>query len=116
MTPLELAQTIAAILDDRQAQSIRVLDVRGRTSLSDYVIVASASATPHLKALQGHLGKQLREGSGTRCHRQSGDPDSAWIVMDFFDVVVHLFLPEAREYYDIEGLWEDVPDIAPHSP
>ncbi len=90
--------------------------MRRHSPLADYVIIASASSTPHLKALQGHVARQLRERSGTRCHRQSGDPDSAWIVMDFFDVVLHLFLPEAREYYDIEGLWQDAPDVPPPEP
>ncbi len=87
--------------------------MRSLTPLTDYVVIASASSTPHLKALQTAVSKQLREASGLSTHRTSGDPDSAWIVMDFFDVVVHLFLPEAREYYDIEGLWEKGAEVSP---
>lgn len=74
-------------------------------------MIASATSAPHLKALQGEVAKQLREKHGQSSHRQSGDSASAWIVMDYFDVVVHLFLPEAREYYDIEDLWAKGLDV-----
>lgn len=103
---IQLAQAAAKAIDDKKGTSIRIVDVRGVSPLTDYVVIASASSPPHLKALQANVAKQLREASGSPAHRSSGDSESAWIVLDFFDVVVHLFLPEAREYYDIESLWE----------
>ena len=81
------------------------MDLCGVSPLADFAVIASGTSGPHLKALQTEVLRQLREKASAACHRASGDPESAWIVMDYFDVVIHLFLPEAREYYDIEGLW-----------
>jgi ribosome-associated protein len=79
--------------------------VCGRSSVTDAVVVASASSTPHLRSLSVAVQRALREGCGEGA-RVSGDADSAWIVLDYVDVMIHLFLPEAREYYDIESLWK----------
>ena len=102
-----LALGIAQALYDTQAEGIRVLDVRGVT---DYCVVASGTSAPHLKALQraavGYLKTQ--EGGTYRC---SGEADSGWVLLDAFTVVVHLFVPEAREYYDIEALWKGAKEL-----
>lgn len=110
---LQLAQSAAKAIDDKKGSSIRIVDVRGISPLTDFVVIASASSAPHLKALQSNVAKQLRETAGSAAYRSSGDSESAWIVMDYFDVVVHLFLPEAREYYDIEALWDKGTDVPP---
>lgn len=81
-----------------------MFDVRGRSTLTDFVVVASGTSTPHLKSLAGTLQRELKK-AGERALRVSGDSESAWIVLDLYDVIVHLFLPEAREYYAIESLW-----------
>jgi len=83
-----------------------VIDIGAQSPITDFVVVASATSPPHLKALHGEITRQLRQTHGKLEYRQAGDESSAWIVLDFFDVIVHLFLPEAREYYDIEGLWD----------
>jgi ribosome-associated protein len=103
---LELAQYVAKILDDKKANAIRIVDLRGVSSLTDYVVIASGTSGPHLKALQSELSKNLKERDGGMRQRVAGDAASAWVVLDLFDVVVHVFLPEARQYYDIEGLWK----------
>jgi len=83
-----------------------VFDVRERSTLTDFVVVASGTSTPHLKSLAGSLQRELKKvGEGSV--RVSGDSESAWIVLDLYDVIVHLFLPEAREYYAIESLWRN---------
>ena len=113
---IPFAQFIATVLDDRQAEDIRIVDLRGVSSLTDAVVVASATSTPHLRALVSEVTKRVREQCDNDSARLSGDPESAWIVMDYFNVIVHLFLPEARAYYDIEALWKDGKSIAiPHA-
>lgn len=83
-----------------------MFDVRERSTLTDFVVVASGTSTPHLKSLAGSLQRELKKvGEGSV--RVSGDSESAWIVLDLYDVIVHLFLPEAREYYAIESLWRN---------
>ena len=113
---IPFAQFIASVLDDRQAEDIRIVDLQGVSSLTDAVVVASATSTPHLRALESEVAKRVREHCDNDSARISGDPESAWIVMDYFNVIVHLFLPEAREYYDIESLWKEGKSLpVPHA-
>lgn len=102
---LELAHLAAAAIDDRKGSSIRIVDVRGVSPLSDFVVIATGTSEPHLKALQAEVSRRLKEEASETCLRVSGDAQTAWVVLDYFDLVVHLFLAEAREYYDIESLW-----------
>lgn len=81
-----------------------MFDVTGKSTLADIIIVASGNSSPHLKALAGTVQREMKK-AGDFSARVSGDSESAWVVLDLYDVIVHLFLPEAREYYDIESLW-----------
>jgi ribosome-associated protein len=90
------AQEIAAALGDAKGEDIKVYDVRGKSGITDFFVVATGAAAPHLKALVKALPK---------AYRTAGDPDSGWIVSDFVDVVVHVFSAEARAYYALEKLW-----------
>ena len=76
----------------------------GRSSLADAIVVATCTSSPHLRAVAGAIVREMKQ-AGEKSVRSSGDPESAWIVVDLFDVIVHLFLPEARAYYDLESLW-----------
>ena len=93
----KLAEEFKAALVDAKAQDVKVYDVRSVSGLTDFFVVATGSAAPHLKALVKALGK--------KAYRVSGDPESGWIVSDYIDVVVHVFSPEARAYYALEKLW-----------
>ena len=97
MTSDQLAADLAKALDDAKAVDVKTYDVRGKSGLTDFFIVATGVAAPHLKALLRALPK---------AHRMSGDPESGWIVGDYVDVVVHVFSAEARAYYQLEKLWE----------
>ena len=88
---------ITAALEAAKGVHVKVYDVRGKSGLADFFVVATGSAAPHLKALVKALPKQA--------FRVSGDPESGWIVADYIDVVVHVFSPEARAYYALEKLW-----------
>lgn len=96
MTAEEHAQELASKLEDAKAADVRTYDVRGKSGLTDFFVVATGAAAPHLKALVRDLPK---------AYRVSGEPDSGWIVADYVDVVVHVFSAEARAYYALEKLW-----------
>ena len=93
-----LAMEFKRALEDAKGVDVKVYDVRGKSGIADFFVVGTGTAAPHLKALVKALGK--------KAYRVSGDPDSGWIVSDYFDVVVHVFSPEARAYYALEKLWE----------
>lgn len=95
-------------LEDKQAIDPVALDVRGLTGVTDFYLLATGTSAPHLKALVEETEKQLRE-LGIKRFRRSGTSDSDWIALDFVDVVVHVFTPDARSYYDLEQLWNDAP-------
>lgn len=97
MTSEELSKQLSRALVDTKALDVKTYDVRGKSGIADFFVVATGSAAPHLKALVKALPK---------AYRVSGDPESGWIVADYFDVVVHVFSPEARAYYALEKLWE----------
>ena len=90
------AQDIVSALENAKGEDIKVYDVRGESGITDFFVVATGAAAPHLKALIKALPK---------AYRTAGDPDSGWIVSDFVDVVVHVFSAEARAYYALEKLW-----------
>ena len=96
MTSEELCKTMITALEDAKGTDIEVYDVRGKSALTNFFIVATGAAAPHLKALAKALPK---------AYRTSGDPESGWIVSDYIDVVVHVFSAEARAYYALEKLW-----------
>lgn len=105
MTVEEQVKAIVKALEDRKGSDVRVYDVRGENSLTDFFVVATGAAAPHLKALVAET-QAVMKANGIASHRTSGDPDSGWIVVDYIDVVVHVFSPEARAYYALEKLWE----------
>ena len=105
MTAEEQAKVIAKALEDKKAVDVRVHDVRGKSALADFFVVATGAAAPHLKALVAE-SQAVMKSEGVQSYRTSGDPESGWIVVDYIDVVVHVFSPEARAYYALEKLWE----------
>ena len=106
----EEAVAIARALAAKKAEGVKIYDVRGISGLTDFYVVATGAAAPHLKALAMEIDSMSRE-RGTGAGRVSGEPDSGWIVVDKIDVVVHVFSPEARAYYALEKLWANAPAI-----
>lgn len=104
MTAEEQAKRIAVALEDRKGTDVRIHDVRGKSALADFFVVATGTAAPHLKALVAESQAAMK-AAGVQSYRTSGDPESGWIVVDYVDVVVHVFSPEARAYYALEKLW-----------
>jgi len=104
MTSSEQAELAAKALVDCKGVDVKVYDVRGKSPLADFFVVATGAAAPHLKALVADTQAAMK-ANGVLGYRTSGDPESGWIVVDYIDVVVHVFSPEARAYYALEKLW-----------
>jgi ribosome-associated protein len=106
----DIARTARRALEEKQGGDIRILDVRGLSGVTDYVVVASGSSPPHLKALVNEVQDILKK-EGVRCYRKAGVPECGWLVVDYVDCVIHIFSPEARRYYEIEALWAGAPRL-----
>jgi ribosome-associated protein len=91
-------------LSDKQAEDILLLDIRRVASFADYFVIASGQTVRQIEAILEHLDQELSQ-SGVRPMGREGEADSGWVLLDYGDVIVHLFGPEERAYYDLEGLW-----------
>ncbi len=111
LEPLSLARLAASAIADKQGRDLATYDVRERSLLTDYVVVASGQNGPHLKALYNETQLKFKK-IDLLCFRKSGNPDSGWIMADYFDIVIHLFLPDTRVYYAFDELFHDAPKVA----
>lgn len=94
-----------------QAEDIVVLDLRGISTLADYFVICTATSLPHLKAVNRDIRLKTEENIGEKPRSSEGDADSMWLVIDYVDVVVHVFHEEKRELYALEDLWGDAPRV-----
>lgn len=113
MTPRELALRAARILDERKGEAVLLLDVSGLSSICDYVLIATGTSPPHVKALFSEVHQGLKR-EGMYCYRRTGTPESGWMVLDYVDVVIHVFAEALRHYYAIEDLWPEAPRLESH--
>ena len=104
--PRALAVAIAKILDAKKAESVRVLKVRDLTVLTDYFVIASGTSTTHTAALADEVEFQLGE-KGVKPLSSEGFDSKNWVLLDYGSVIVHVFVPNTRTYYDLEHLWAD---------
>ena len=100
----ELLTRILASLDDDKAENIVTVNLKGRSAFCDAAVIATGRSSRHVAAMAEHLGRRLKEaGYGTR--PITGATQGDWVLVDAGDVIVHLFRPEVRDYYDLEGMW-----------
>ena len=112
MTEAEsLARACAEYASDRKAEDIVVLDLRGKSSFCDYFVVCSGMSDPQLRAIGASVRSGVRERFGMGPFSEDGAASSRWIVIDYAQVVVHVFHHEARDYYTLEDLWGDAPRL-----
>ena len=110
-----LAERIAEIASDKKAIDIRVIDLRGIVSYTDFFVICSGNTERQAKAIHDGIHEELKKAARRRRPRRllprrtEGDREARWILMDYWDVVVHIFTPEAREYYRLENLWGEAP-------
>lgn len=105
-TPLEQLDIIAQAIFDKKGFNILALDVRGISTMTDYFVIAEGTVDRHVKAISGSIVHALQSG-GERPLHVEGDQSGDWVVIDYGNIVVHLFMPELREKYGIENLWKN---------
>ena len=111
LTPERIARLCAEYASNKKAEDIVVLDMRGISPLSDFFIICSGTSEPHLKAIAGEIEGQMQKDHGLRPNNVDGYPTSQWIIVDYYDVLVHIFHTEKRRFYSLEDLWSDAPRL-----
>jgi len=109
MTPEEIAEAILEYAADRKAQDIVELDLRGIIGYTDYFVICSGRSDRQTKAIHDAIHEGMKKEHGLLPRRVEGLTNGRWILMDYLDVVVHVFTPETREYYRLEQLWGEAP-------
>ncbi len=99
---------IVQSLDDDQAIDITKLDLKGKTSIADYMVIASGTSNRHVGAMTDHLLRRIKS-NGIKGTSVEGAAQADWVLIDAGDVLIHLFRPEVREFYKLEKLWGDFP-------
>jgi ribosome-associated protein len=111
MDSKKLAMFCRDCADNKKAEDLVVLDVRKLSSVTDYFVIASGSSQPHLRAIVEEITSKLRDEHDLRAARVDGMVSGSWVVLDYFDVIVHVMHTEARQRYDLEGLWGDAKPV-----
>jgi ribosome-associated protein len=108
---LALAQRIVDVAADRQASDILMLDLRALSPIADYFVICSGNSDRQLEALDREIVDQLRNNEHVRPRQREGSAQSGWILLDYGDVVVHIFSAGEREFYHLEDLWSAAPTV-----
>ena len=109
MEVIEIKDNIEKILDNNKAQNITTIDLKNKSYIADYMIIASGTSSRHLQSLSEILVSELKKLGLNNC-RMEGKDSSDWKLVDAYDVIVHIFHPEKREFYNLEKMWsEEIP-------
>jgi ribosome-associated protein len=111
MDSKKLALLCRKLADNKKAEDLLVLDVRGISSIADYFVIASGTSDPHLRAITEEIIYTLKEEHRLAPRARDGTLQTGWLVLDFFDVIVHVMRHDVRQRYDLEGLWGDAPRV-----
>lgn len=106
MKPGKMVEAVVGILEDKKARDIDVIDISGISTLSDYFVICNGTSTTHIKTLADELEIKMAE-AGYRYNHREGYNSARWILMDYGEVVVHIFHEEDRSFYNLERLWSD---------
>lgn len=106
MTTLEQAKKIAQILDSKIAQDIKIIEIANVTILADYMVIATGRSSTQVKALADEVEFQM-DKLGVSVSHIEGHRSNSWILLDYVDIIVNVFNEEAREFYDLERMWQD---------
>lgn len=108
---MELAKVCARAADGAKAEDVRVYDLRGMSSLTDFMVVCTGLSVPHLRAVIRGLEETVREKTGTVPTYVEDTPVALWSVVDYIDVMVHIMGQETREFYGMDTLWKNAPVV-----
>lgn len=106
MKSTTLAKKISQLILEKKGEDVKIMDIRELTNISDYFVIASASSDTQVKAIADHISKETKKIDERPWHNE-GMTNMNWVLLDFVDVVVHIFLTESRKFYNLEGLWAD---------
>lgn len=106
MSLVEIAYLAATAAEEKKAQNITILDIRGLSTIADYFVICHGQSVRQVQAIANHVKKKMQEAK-VELKGIEGLRDARWVLMDLGDVVVHVFHKEEREYYDLERLWGD---------
>jgi len=112
----ETALRIAAAALDKKAMQVEIIDVRGKVDYADYVVIMSGRSDRQVNAIAQGVQETLKKEHGQRCYGVEGLPQGQWVLMDFGDVIVHVFHQDTRGYYDLESLWIDAARVEVDQP
>src|SRR5436853_7890161 len=115
MDSKKLALLCRELAENRKAENVVVLDVTKVSSITDYFVIATGTSEPHLRAIVDEVTEKLHEDHGLK-PRSEGTLQTAWIVLDYFDVIVHVMRPDLRAHYKLEDLWGDAPHVKTRKP
>jgi ribosome-associated protein len=107
-----LARRIASIALDKKARDVVVLDMRDVVAYTDFLVIATGNTERQTHAIEDAIYREVKASEGRTPERVEGLPEARWILMDYLDAVVHVFTPAARDYYRLETLWGEVPELA----
>ena len=102
----EILNLIEKTLEDNKAENVIVIDLKGKTSIADYMVVASGTSQRHVASLAEKIYENLKK-EGVQVSME-GEEKADWVLIDAFDVIVHIFKPEVRDFYNIEKMWQSV--------
>lgn len=105
-----IARRVVDLAEDKQAHEIVLLDIRSQSTIADYFVICSADSDRQIKAIIDHIDIKVQQEFGLH-PRIEGTADTGWIVLDYGDIVVHIFSPTQRDYYRLERLWDRSPPV-----
>ena len=111
MDSRKLALLCRELAENKKAENVVVLDLRKLSSITDYFVIATGTSEPHLRAIVDEITEKLHKDHDIRPRARDGQLQTAWVVLDFFDVIVHVMRADVREHYDLEGLWGDATHV-----
>ncbi len=115
MDTKELVFKITELIFSKKGFDVKILDLNNLTTIADYFVICSADSDTQVKAIADEVDKKLRD-QGIKCFHIEGYNTLNWVLMDYFDVVVHVFKKDARNYYNLEKLWGDAPSESVEDP
>ncbi len=111
MESIKLVEQIVKALDEKKGMDIKVLDIHAQTGIADYFVICNGTSTPHTKALSDFVEEKTEQELRERILRREGYQGGSWILLDYGVVIVQIFKPEERAYYNLEKLWGDSPEV-----
>ena len=113
MDSRKLALLCRELADNKKAEDIVILDLRKLSNITDYFVICTGTSEPHLRAIVDEIQEHLEEDQHITPRGTDGTVNTSWVVLDYFDVIIHVMRKDVRELYDLEDLWGDAPRVRP---